>query len=160
MRLHFILNGRYVDVTTQPSTRLVDLLHDQLDIESLHPACYGGECGNCAIIFNGDLVYSCLIPAFAAQDASIYTYEGIVKSAGYADIQRGFQEENSFPCRYCLASKVVITQSILENNQDPDRQEIMEVLSGTYCSCTNLNKMTKGIIKAAYHRRRSSYGRK
>lgn len=158
MKLSFTLNGKKVHIDASADLRLVDLLHDHLDIASLHPSCYGGECGNCAILFNGELAYSCLLPAFTAQGSSIHTYEGIVKSTEYSDITKGFQEENAFPCAYCLPSKVVITQSILESTLDPHTQEVLEILSGTYCPCTNFHNLAKGVIRAAHHRRRRLHG--
>lgn len=159
MRISFTLNGKKVEVEAPEAMRLVDLLHDRLEIHSLHPSCYGGECGNCAILLNGELTYSCIVPAFSAQGSSIHTYEGISLSPEYEDIITGFREEQAHPCAYCLPSKVIITQSILERTLDPEEEEIMETLAGTYCPCTNFRNLTKGVVRAASYRRRRLHGR-
>jgi len=154
MRVDFTLNGRRVSINTPASLRLADLLHNNLKVESLHPSCYRGECGNCAILMNGELTYSCMLPVFAAQGSSILTFEGILESVEYEDIQRGLSEEQSFPCNYCRPSKLVIIESILMNNPEPKIQEVLEVFSGTYCPCTNLHNLARGVIRAAFYRRR------
>ena len=159
MIIRFTLNGRFVEIDAPPSTRLVDILHHELQIQSLHPACYDGQCGNCAVIFNGELVYSCLLPVFTAQESSIYTYEGIVNTLEYNDIISGFHDEKAYPCTYCLPSKVVITQSILESTLDPSQQEILESFSGTYCPCTNFHNLARGVIRAGEYRRRRLHER-
>jgi aerobic-type carbon monoxide dehydrogenase small subunit (CoxS/CutS family) len=156
MKISFTLNGRDVAVNVDPSLRLVDLLHDSLSITSLHPSCYKGQCGNCAILFNGKLIYSCLMPAFAAEGSFIHTFEGISSSTGYGDIVEGLEETGSRPCSFCLASKVVIIQSILENTLAPTLEYIYEAFSGTYCPCTNFNKIAQGVRRAAEIRRERS----
>ena len=159
MRIRFTLNGNAVEAETHTSTRLVDLLHRDLQIQSLHPSCYDGQCGNCAILFNGELVYSCLLPAFAAQGSSIYTYEGIVNTLEYNDIISGFHDAQAHPCTYCLPAKVVMTQSILESTLDPSQQEVLESFSGTYCPCTNFHNLARGVIRAGEYRRRRLHER-
>ncbi len=153
MILTFTLNGRDISLESSPTMRLVDLLQNELSVEGLHPTCYNGECGNCAVLFNGKLVYSCLLPAFAAEGAFIHTYEGIRRSTGYQDIIRGLEEADARPCEFCLPSKVLIVQSILENSLDPGTELIFEALSGTYCPCTNFNRMVQGVRNAAELRR-------
>jgi aerobic-type carbon monoxide dehydrogenase small subunit (CoxS/CutS family) len=159
MRLSFTLNGKRVNIDAPAAMRLVDLLHDRLEINSLHPSCYAGECGNCAILLDGELTYSCIVPVFSAQGRTINTFEGISLSPEYEDITAGFRDEKAYPCAYCLPSKVIITQSILEKNLDPKEEEIMETLAGTYCPCTNFRNLTRGIMRAASYRRRRLYDR-
>ena len=159
MKIRFTLNGRAVEAQTSTSTRLVDMLHKDLQIKSLHPSCYDGQCGNCAVILNGELVFSCLLPAFAVQETSIYTYEGIVNTLEYNDIISGFHDEKAYPCAYCLPAKVVITQSILESTLDPTEQEILETFSSTYCPYTNFNNLARGVIRAGEYRRRRLHER-
>ncbi len=159
MRVSFTLNGRRIDTEVPAEMRLVDLLHDHFEIRSLHPSCYGGECGNCAVLFNGELTYSCILPASSAQDSNIFTFEGISRLPDYEDILEGFRIEKSYPCAYCLPSKVVITQSILESTLDPASEEVLEILAGTYCPCTNFLNLTKGILRAATIRRTRLHGR-
>ncbi|MDY7026851.1 MAG: 2Fe-2S iron-sulfur cluster-binding protein [Spirochaetota bacterium] len=154
MKVSFTLNGQEVSVDAPPSMRLVDLLHNRLKIDSMHPSCYQGECGNCAVLYNGELSYSCMMPVFSAEGSSIWTFEGISQTDEYGDIIRGLREEQAFPCSYCLPSKVVIIHSILENTLDPSTQEVLEVFSGTYCPCTNFHNLARGVIRAGFYRRR------
>ena len=159
MRISFTLNGKYVTANAPPSQRLVDLLREEMSVKGLHPSCYNGHCGNCAILFNGELVYACLLPAFAAEDAYIHTYEGIRRSTGYEDILQGLEEADARPCPYCLPSKVIIAQSILETTLEPTSSYIYEAFSGTYCPCTNFNRLVRGVqISAELRRKRLAEG--
>jgi len=153
MKLSFTLNHQLVSVDAPASQRLSDLLHDTLQIHSIHPSCYRGECGNCAVILNGELAFSCILPVFAADKGEIITYEGLRDSEEYEDIMKGLREEKAFPCSYCLPSKVVIIKSILENSLDPSTQEIFETFSGTSCPCTNFHNLARGVKRAGFHRR-------
>jgi aerobic-type carbon monoxide dehydrogenase small subunit (CoxS/CutS family) len=152
--LHFVLNGRDIEREVDPAARLVDVLHDEFGISSLHPSCFAGHCGNCALLLNGTLVYSCIMPAFAAMDASLHTYEGIVRSKEYHDIEQGFSDAEYSPCPFCLPSKTVITQSILESSLEPGRQTVLDSFSGSFCPCTNLEGLVEAIQTAARYRRR------
>ncbi len=154
MKISFILNGRDIAKEVDPAARLVDVLHEDFGITSLHPSCYEGHCGNCAILFNDTLVHSCIIPTFAAANASIHTYEGIIRSKEYHDIEEGYSEAEYTPCPFCLPSKTVITQSILERSLDPTRQSILDSFSGSFCPCTNLDGLVMAIQAAARYRRR------
>ena len=159
MKLRFTLNGRSIEAETSTSTRLADFLRRELQLQSLHPSCYDGQCGNCAILLDGELVYSCLLPGFAVQGRSITTYEGIIDTLDYNDIISGFHDEQAHPCTYCLPAKVVITQSILESTLDPSQQEVLEVFSGTYCPCTNFHNLARGVVRAGKYRRRRLHER-
>jgi aerobic-type carbon monoxide dehydrogenase small subunit (CoxS/CutS family) len=154
MKLSFILNGRDVEKEVDPAARLVDVLREEFGITSFHPSCYEGHCGNCALLMGGTLVYSCILPAFAAMNASVHTYEGIIRSTEYSDIEAGFEEAGYSPCPFCLPSKTVITQSILESSLEPLRHTILDAFSGSYCPCTNLDGLVEAIQAASRHRRR------
>ena len=92
MKINLKLNGKNVELDSTPETRLVDLLKTSAKIMSLRTSCYKGICRGCAVFFNGDLVSSCLIPAFQARDAEITTFEGLSKSDEINDIISGFED--------------------------------------------------------------------
>jgi aerobic-type carbon monoxide dehydrogenase small subunit (CoxS/CutS family) len=154
MKLSLILNGRDVEREVDPAARLVDVLHDEFGITSFHPSCYEGQCGNCVLLLNGVLVYSCIMPAFAAMNSSIHTYEGIIRSKEYHDIEEGFAEAEYSPCPFCLPSKTVIAQAILEHSLNPTRQTVLDSFSGIFCPCTNLDGLVAALQSAARYRRR------
>ena len=66
MEIKFTLNGKAVTCEGEPSDTLLDVLR-YLGCYSLKRACYTGECGNCAIIMDGVLLPSCVMPAPQAE---------------------------------------------------------------------------------------------
>ena len=67
MTVTFLLNGKQVSLEIPPGKRLVDVLREDFDLKGNRPGCYAGVCGTCAVLLNGELAYSCMVPAFAVQ---------------------------------------------------------------------------------------------
>ncbi|HDK27871.1 MAG TPA: 2Fe-2S iron-sulfur cluster binding domain-containing protein, partial [Candidatus Atribacteria bacterium] len=63
------VNGREREVETTSSTRLLDLIRDDLHLTGTKEGCGKGECGACTVIMNGKLVASCLVLAPQADGA-------------------------------------------------------------------------------------------
>ena len=55
--------------------RLLDVLREDLHLTGTKEGCGEGECGACAILFNGELANSCLIPALQANNATLTTID-------------------------------------------------------------------------------------
>jgi len=154
MKIKLKLNGKIVEFDSPGETRLVDLLKTSAKIQSLRTSCYKGICRGCSIFFNGDLVSSCLIPAFQARDAEIISYEGLIKSKEIEDIINGFEDSDYHPCNFCRPGKIMTIHSILENYSNPEVYQIMESFEGINCSCTDKSTLIKAVEAGASYRRR------
>ena len=71
------VNNSPTALTVPPMKRLLDVLREDLHLTGTKEGCGEGECGACAILFNGELANSCLIPALQADNATITTIEGL-----------------------------------------------------------------------------------
>ncbi len=154
MKINLKLNGKNVEFDSAPETRLVDLLKTSGKILSLRTSCYRGICRGCAVFYNGDLVTSCLIPAFQARNAEITTFEGLIKSDEINDIISGFEDAGYGPCDFCRPGKMMTIHSILESYVEPEDHQIMEAFEGINCSCTDKSTLLKSVKAGAYYRRR------
>ncbi|MGE5454855.1 MAG: (2Fe-2S)-binding protein [Methylocystaceae bacterium] len=128
--------------------RLIDLLRDNIGLTGTKEGCSEGECGACSVIMNGDIVASCLVLAFQADNSEIITIEGMANLDGSLHpIQKAYLEEGAVQCGFCLPGMVLATKALLDANPKPTRAEIREGLSGNLCRCTGYSKMVDAVEK-------------
>ena len=69
--VHLVVNGRAASVDVHPMTRLLDVLRDDLGLTGTKEGCGEGECGACAVLLDGELANSCLVPIGQVQGAAV-----------------------------------------------------------------------------------------
>jgi len=143
------INSKKRKVETMPSTRLLDLIRDDLHLTGAKEGCGKGECGACTVIMNGELVASCLILAPQADGAVITTIEGIGDEEHLDLIQEAFIETGAVQCGFCTPGMILATKKLLEENFHPDEEEIKRGISGNLCRCTGYQKIFDAIKLAA-----------
>ena len=149
LTIGFIINGQEKTIESTPSTRLLDLIRDDLHLTGTKEGCGKGECGACTVIMNGELVASCLVLAPQADGAVITTIEGI-GSGGHLDpIQEAFVETGAVQCGFCTPGMILAAKKLLEENFHPDEEEIKRGISGNLCRCTGYQKIFDAIKLAA-----------
>jgi aerobic carbon-monoxide dehydrogenase small subunit len=158
MTMTFILNGEDVTVDSDPETRLVDILRDSFNLLGTKNGCNIGVCGTCLIIFNGDVVKSCLIPALKIRGCEIITIEGFSQTIDYQDIIQGFSDTGFEDCGFCTTGRILATEALLGRNKAPSREEILLAFNGIRCRCTEPDLLVQGVLAASEYRRRRLYG--
>jgi len=159
MTIGFILNGEDVVVRTNAENRLVDILRGTFNLLGTKSGCRIGQCGVCSVIFNGNVVKSCLIPAFKIWDSEIITIEGFSQTDEYQDIIRGFAEAGVDNCSFCNTGKILTAESLLSRKPRPTKEEILAAYSGIRCRCTDPESLVRGVTAITEYRRRRLYGR-
>jgi len=158
MTMTFILNGEDVTVDSNPETRLVEILRDDFNLLGAKDGCNIGVCGTCLIIFNGDVVKSCLIPALKIGGCEIITIEGFSQTFDYQDIIQGFSDTGFEDCGFCTTGRILATEALLGRNKAPSKEEILFAFNGIRCRCTEPDLLVKGVLAASEYRRRRLYG--
>jgi carbon-monoxide dehydrogenase small subunit len=158
MTMTFILNGEDVMVDSNPESRLVDVLRANFNLLGAKTGCNIGACGTCSIIFNGNVVKSCLIPAFKIRGREIITIEGLSQTIDYQDIVQGFSDTGFEDCGFCTTGKILATEALLGRNTAPSREEILLAFNGIRCRCTEPEALVQGVMAASKYRRRRLYG--
>ena len=160
MTINFILNGQDEMINTSPELRLIDILRGTYHLLGSKAGCYCGICGFCSVIFNDNVVKSCVIPAFSIEGSEIITIEGFSQTDEYQDILQGFLEAGTETCGYCYTGKVLTTEALLSKNPRPSAKDILAAFRGIKCRCTEPESLVQGVLSVAEKRQRRQYGRR
>ena len=142
------VNGRAVTFEAHPMARLLDVLRLQLGLTGTKEGCGEGECGACAVLVNGELVNSCLMPAVHAQGATITTIEGVASGEDLHPVQEAFLECGGAQCGICTPGMVLAAMDLLSRNPNPTETDIRASLSGNLCRCTGYMRIFESVLEA------------
>jgi len=149
MKIAFALNGAVREMDVHPLDRLLDLLRGKAGLTGAKEGCGEGECGACAVLLDGELVNSCMVPAIQVHGRDVLTVEGLGTSKNPDPLQRAFAEEGAVQCGFCIPGMVLASRALLQNTPRPSRKEIRTALSGNLCRCTGYEKIFRAVEKAA-----------
>ena len=149
MNVTIKINGedRAVDVAGAES--LLTVLRNDLDLPGTKDACEQGECGSCSVIFDGDVVCSCLVMAVDADGSEVTTVEGLGTEDDLHPFQEAMLAEGGVQCGFCTPGVVVAGAHLLEENPQPSEIEIREALSGNICRCTGYGAILRAFETVA-----------
>jgi carbon-monoxide dehydrogenase small subunit len=147
--IRLTINGREETIEAPPIKRLLDVLREDLHLTGAKEGCGEGECGACAVLINGDLINSCLVPILQAEGAEITTIEGLVFDEKLHPIQQCFLEEGGAQCGICTPGMILATYHLLEKHPQPTLLQIQEGLNGNLCRCTGYMRIFNAVQQAA-----------
>jgi carbon-monoxide dehydrogenase small subunit len=143
------VNGAARSCEVPPMARLLDVLREDLHLTGTKEGCGEGECGACAVMLNGELVCSCLVPALQAEGADILTIEGVAPSPDTLDrVQTAFIECGGAQCGICTPGMILAARALLARHPRPSDAEIREGLAGNLCRCTGYVKIFESVVRA------------
>ncbi len=150
--IELMVNGQRTSLDVPPMKRLLDVLRVDLRLTGTKEGCGEGECGSCAVLLNGDLVNSCLVPVLQAHGATICTIEGLATDGHLHLIQRCFLSCGGAQCGICTPGMILATHALLERHPQPTPEQICEGLSGNLCRCTGYMRIFAAVREAARQR--------
>jgi aerobic-type carbon monoxide dehydrogenase small subunit (CoxS/CutS family) len=140
------VNGATHEVDVDPSTPLLYVLRNDLDLRGPRFGCGLGQCAVCTVIIDGAAVRSCLYPV-AAATGEITTLEGLSKDGKLHPLQQAWIDEQAPQCGYCQNGQIMNAKVLLDRNPNPTDAEIREAMDGALCRC-----MTYFRVQAAIKR--------
>ena len=146
--IEFNVNGTTVRIDTHPMTRLLDVLRTQLHLTGTKEACGEGECGACAVMIDGSLVNSCLVPALQVAGCDVSTIEGVADQDDLHRIQQSFIDHGGAQCGICTPGMVLAATALLQRNPNPTQADIREGLAGNLCRCTGYMRIFESVVAA------------
>src|SRR5215470_9293545 len=129
------VNGRAHPIDADPSTPLLYVLRNDLELNAAKFGCGLGQCGSCTVIVDGQAVFSCLAPIAALEGRPITTLEGLGTIDDAGPLQRAFIAEQAAQCGYCIAGMIMRAEALLQKNPSPSDAQIRSALQPNLCRC-------------------------
>jgi carbon-monoxide dehydrogenase small subunit len=147
--IRITVNHEEREMAIDPNMTLVDLLRDELGLTGTKKGCGLGECGACTVLLDGKPVNSCIVLAMEAHEREVVTIEGMETEEGLHPIQRAFVEKGAIQCGFCTPGMILSAKGLLDQNPNPDEQDIRKAISGNLCRCTGYQKIVEAIQSVA-----------
>jgi aerobic-type carbon monoxide dehydrogenase small subunit (CoxS/CutS family) len=144
------VNGAFYEREVDARRLLVHFLRDELDLTGTHIGCDTGNCGACSILFDGELVKSCMLLAVQADGHTIETVESLAGVDGELHpLQQSFSDHHALQCGYCTPGMLLSAKYLLDNNPEPTENEIRRAIQGNICRCTGYVNIVEAIRSAS-----------
>lgn len=132
---------------------LLEVLREECRLTGTKHGCELGECGACAVLVDGEPVFSCLQITTDVIGKSIRTIEGLQRGNDLHPLQEAFADLGATQCGYCTPGILMVADALLEKEPNPDDEQIAEALSGNICRCTGYNRIIEAVKWAAAKQR-------
>jgi aerobic-type carbon monoxide dehydrogenase small subunit (CoxS/CutS family) len=143
------VNGKTHTVDVEPSTPLLYVLRNDLDLHGPRFGCGLGQCGACTVIIKGDAVRSCIRPVSAVAGAEITTLEGLAQNGVLHPVQQAWIDEQVPQCGFCQNGQILTAAVLLQKNPNPSDADIRQAMRGTLCRCMTYYRVQTAVKRAA-----------
>lgn len=143
------VNGGSHVLDVDPSTPLLYVLSDDLELRGPKFGCGLAQCGACTVIAGGRAIRSCVTPVSSMDGAEITTLEGIGTPEDPHPLQRAFIEEQAAQCGFCLNGVILTAKALLDENPKATQEQIRRELSTVLCRCFTHVRMLRAIDRYA-----------
>ena len=147
------VNNKIRKVEADPSTPLLWILRDNLNLVGTKYGCGISQCGACTVHLNGDAIRSCVYPISAVGKQKITTIEGLSNEGELSYVQEAWINKDVSQCGYCQAGQIMTATALLEKINDPSDDEIDKAMSGNICRCGTYTRIKKAIKSASSNKK-------
>jgi carbon-monoxide dehydrogenase small subunit len=113
------VNGVEHSIDPPPVSCLLDVLREDLRLTGVKEGCGEGECGACAVLIDGELINSCLVPVLQVDGASITTIEGVSTNGKLSAVQQAFLDYGGAQCGICTPGMILAAMALIQEHPDP-----------------------------------------
>src|SRR6056300_15490 len=142
------INGKVHKVDADPSTPLLWILRDHLDLVGTKYGCGIAQCGACTVHLNGTAVRACQLPVASLESEKITTIEGLSEQ-GEHPVQKAWIAHDVPQCGYCQAGQIMSAAALLASNPNPSDEDIDAAMRGNICRCGTYTRIKKAIKTAS-----------
>ncbi len=144
------VNGQEHTLDVDPSTPLLWVLREKLQLTGTKFGCGMAQCGACTVHVNGSAVRSCVTPLASVQGQQVLTIEGLTEAAGgQHPLQTAWVAEQVPQCGYCQSGQIMSAAALLASNPNPSDSDINRAMQGNICRCGTYSRIRRAIKRAS-----------
>lgn len=136
-------------MTVEGNRALLWVLRADLSLTGCKYGCGEGHCGACTVLVGGEAVRSCQAPVRTIDGEDVITIEGLANNGGLHPLQRAFMQHDALQCGYCTPGMILTAYTLLQENNRPSRDEIIEHMDDSLCRCGAHGRIVEAIQTAA-----------
>jgi carbon-monoxide dehydrogenase small subunit len=153
-KISFMLNNNPVTVEADGDRELLWVLRTELGLTGTKFGCGEGVCGSCTVLLDDEAIPSCQISIKDVAGSKVTTIEGLEKGDKLHPLQKAFVEHDALQCGFCTPGMIMKASSILKENPDASRSEIVEGMDGNLCRCGAHPRILDAVESAAKEMKR------
>ena len=167
--VRFVLDGRTVEVDNPaPTESLLSCLRERLGRRGVKEGCAEGDCGACTVVLgerSGDTidyraVNACIRFLPTVDGREVITAESLVAPDGTLHpVQQAMVDCHASQCGFCTPGFVMSLFALWLNDPSPDREAVIQALSGNLCRCTGYRPIVDAGLSAAGRAEPAHWGR-
>jgi len=148
MDLALNVNGLTYEIRVEGTATLADVIRNEIGLTGIKLMCNDGDCGACTVLMDGRPVLSCMMLAIDAEGTEIMTIEGLADAdtGELHPIQASFVERSGMQCGVCTPGMILTAKALIDENPEPDEDDVREALSGNLCRCGNYQRITECVL--------------
>ena len=146
------INGKDHTLQVSEDVPLLWVIREHLQLTGTKFGCGISQCGACTVHVDGQPMRSCQLRVSRVAGRKITTIEGIAEDH---PVKQAWIDIQVPQCGYCQSGQIMSAVALVEKNQDPSEQEIIQAMEGNLCRCGTYTRIKTAIRQAAQEVRNS-----
>ena len=146
------INGQDHTVQVAEDVPLLWVIREHLQMTGTKFGCGISQCGACTVHVDGQPMRSCQLRVSRVVGRKITTIEGIAEDH---PVKRAWIDIQVPQCGYCQSGQIMSAVALVDKNQDPSEEEIIQAMEGNLCRCGTYTRIKTAIRQAAQEVRNS-----
>ena len=147
--VRFRLNHEPVEVNVDPERLLLWVLRTDFELTGTKCGCEIGFCGACTVLVDQKAALACQLEVKEVEGKDVVTIEGLARDGELHPVQKAFVKHDALQCGFCTPGMIMNVCSLLYENPNPSRDEIIRSMDDNLCRCGAHTRMILAIQTAA-----------
>jgi isoquinoline 1-oxidoreductase subunit alpha len=144
------VNHKAIKVASDPSTPLLWVLRDELNLTGTKFGCGVAACGACTVHLNGNAIRSCATPVSAVAAGNVMTVESVATQDKVGRVVSDtWTNLDVAQCGYCQSGQIMSATALLKSKKRPTDADIDAAMAGNICRCGTYSRVREAIKVAA-----------